>query len=300
MAESEIPENVFPTAEQDVSASELAKDTAQTRSPSYRLAYTDKDFLLRDELRPVRLQLELLKPELLQQENGIHSTIVIFGSTRIPETNAAAKRLEKAEVLAKASPSDPALARKVGIARQILAKARYYNEARELGRMITADSQQDGQCELVVITGGGNGIMEAANRGAYDAGGKSIGLNIVLPMEQCPNPYITPELSFQFHYFAVRKMHFLMRAKALVAFPGGFGTLDELFETLTLIQTKKVKPVPVLLFGSEYWQRIINFEALVDEGTIDPEDLELFQYVETAKQAWDIIQTFKLHKIESK
>ena len=291
MTESVNPENVFPTAEEDVSASELAKDTAQTRSPSYRLAYTDQDFLLRDELRPVRLQLELLKPELLQQENGIHSTIVIFGSTRIPEKDTAVKRLEKAESLAKACPSDPALARKVEIARRILTKARYYDEARELGRMITADSQRHEQCELVVITGGGNGIMEAANRGAYDAGGKSVGLNIVLPMEQCPNPYITPELSFQFHYFAVRKMHFLMRAKALVAFPGGFGTLDELFETLTLIQTKKVKPVPVLLFGKEYWQRIINFDALVDEGTIEPEDLNLIQYVETAKEAWDVIHS---------
>jgi hypothetical protein len=186
------------------------------------------------------------------------------------------------------------LARKVNIAKSILDKSRYYDEARELGRIITEQYQNNEKCELVVITGGGPGIMEAANRGAKDVNGKSIGLNIVLPMEQAPNPYVTPELSFQFHYFAVRKMHFLMRAKALVAFPGGYGTFDELFETLTLIQTKKVKPVPVLLFGKEYWQRIINFEALVDEGTIDQKDLELFQFVDTAKEAWDIINEFQV------
>jgi uncharacterized protein (TIGR00730 family) len=292
MMEPEIPKHVFPTAKEDTGAARLVPDTPQTRSQSFRLAYTDRDFLLRDELRPVRLQLELLKPELLQQENRIHSTIVIFGATRIADEKTANERLQAARTLANASPSDAALARKVEIASSVLAKSRYYEEARELGRIITADSQQNGQCELVVITGGGPGIMEAANRGADEAGGKSIGLNIVLPREQCPNPYITPELSFQFHYFAVRKMHFLMRARALVAFPGGFGTLDELFETLTLVQTKKVKPVPVLLFGREYWQRIINFEALVDEGTIDPQDLELFQYVETAQEAWKAIQTF--------
>lgn len=295
MAISDIPKKVFPTAGEDEGAARLAPDTPQTRSHSYSLAYADTDFLLRDEVRPVRLQLELLKPELLQQDNGIHSTIVIFGSTRIPDAETATERLQEAESRAMASPADPVLARKVEIARRILAKTRYYDEAQELAHMITRDSQCGGACELVVITGGGPGIMEAANRGAHDAGGKSIGLNIVLPMEQCPNPYITPELSFQFHYFAIRKMHFLMRARALVAFPGGFGTLDELFETLTLIQTKKVKPVPILLFGREYWQHIINFEALVDEGTIDQHDLDLFQYAETAKEAWDIIQAFQLH-----
>lgn len=294
MTKPKGPQQVFPTAEDDVGAAKLVPDTAQTRTPSYRLAYADTDFLLRDELRPVRLQLELLKPELLQQENGIHSTVVIFGSTRIPDTETATKRLQKSETEAAARPDNSALLRKVAIARRVLDKARYYDEARELGRMITADSRhnEDEQADLVVTTGGGPGIMEGANRGAYDAGGKSIGLNIVLPMEQSPNPYVTPELCFQFHYFAIRKMQFLMRARALVAFPGGFGTLDELFETLTLIQTKKVKPLPVLLFGREYWQRIINFEALVDEGTIDPEDLDLFQYVETAQEAWDAIRTF--------
>ncbi len=300
MTELEIPETVFPTAEEDAGAARRVADTTQTRSPAYRLAYTDKDFLLRDELRPVRLQLELLKPELLQQENGIHSTIVIFGSTRIPDEKTAIERLQQAQQQAVAKPYNPMLARKVDIARRILAKTHYYDEACKLGRIITAESKEEKRCELVVITGGGPGIMEAANRGAAEAGGKSIGLNIVLPMEQCPNPYVTPELSFQFHYFAIRKMHFLMRARALVAFPGGFGTLDELFETLTLIQTKKVKPVPVLLFGREYWQRIINFEALVDEGAIVPQDLDLFQYVETANEAWDVIQTFQLQNVESK
>jgi uncharacterized protein (TIGR00730 family) len=291
MDENELPEHVFPTAEEDIGAAKLAPDTPQTRSPSYRLAYADTDFLLKDELRPVRLQLELLKPELLQQEYGIHSTIVIFGSTRIPDVKTATKQLQKAETAAAASPADEALSRKVQIARRILDKVHYYDEAQELGRIITTESREGGGREAVVITGGGPGLMEAANRGAHEADGKSIGLNIVLPREQCPNPYITPELSFQFHYFAVRKMHFLMRARALVAFPGGFGTLDELFETLTLIQTKKVKPVPVLLFGKEYWQRIINFDALVDEGTIEPEDLDLIQYVETAKEAWDVIHS---------
>ena len=293
MNKKELPKRMFHSAEDAAVAEKLMPDTPQTLSPSYRLAYTDRDFLLRDELRPVRLQLELLKPELLQKDLGIRSTVVIFGSTRIPDKKTATKHLRKAEAEAAAKPSDSALARKVEIARRILDKVRYYVEAQELGRLITAESQRGDRCEMVVVTGGGPGIMEAANRGAYEAGGKSIGLNIVIPGEQCPNVYITPELSFQFHYFAIRKMHFLMRAKALVAFPGGFGTLDELFETLTLIQTKKIKPVPVLLFGREYWQRIINFEALVDEGAIDPQDIELFQYVETAKQAWEIIQTFQ-------
>jgi uncharacterized protein (TIGR00730 family) len=295
MHENGLPNQLFPSAEEDADAAELAPEAPQTLSPSYRLAYTDKDFLLRDELRPVRLQLELLKPELLQQDYGIQSTIVIFGSTRIPDAKKALQRLQKAERRAAACPSDPALSDEVEIARRVLAKARYYDEARELGRIITADTQQAGRRSLVVVTGGGPGLMEAANRGAHDAGGKSMGLNIVLPMEQCPNPYVTPELNFQFHYFAVRKMHFLMRARALVAFPGGFGTLDELFETLTLIQTKKIKPVPVLLFGRKYWQKIINFEALAQEGTIAAEDLKLFEYVETAQEAWSIIQTFSSH-----
>jgi uncharacterized protein (TIGR00730 family) len=294
MDENDHTEDIFPSAEEDVGTAKLVPDTIQTRSDSYRLAYTDTEFLLRDELRPVRLQLELLKPELLQQDSAIRSTIVIFGSTRIPDAKTANARLQKAETEAAASPADTELSRKVKIARSILEKTHYYEAARELGRIITSESQQGERLEMVVVTGGGPGLMEAANRGAYDAKGRSMGLNIVLPREQHPNPYITPELSFQFHYFAVRKMHFLMRAKALVAFPGGFGTLDELFETLTLIQTNKIKPVPVLLFGRKYWQRIIDFDALVEEGAIDSRDLELFQYVETAKEAWDAVQTFYL------
>ena len=292
MTETERPDTVFPSAEEEASAVAPSAETVQTRSASYRLAYADEDFLLRDELRPVRLQLELLKPELLQQDHGIHATVVVFGSTRIPDPDTAARRLAQAEARAAAQPADAALARQERIARRILEKAQYYDEARALGRLITTESGRDDMPAMAVITGGGPGLMEAANRGAYDAGGKSIGLNIVLPMEQCPNDYLTPELSFRFHYFAIRKMHFLMRARALVVFPGGFGTLDELFETLTLIQTRKVKPVPVLLFGRAYWERIVNFDALVDEGTIHPDDIDLFRYVETAAEAWAVIQSF--------
>ena len=291
MTEPEISEPVFPTAEEDAGAATLAPDTPQTRSHSYRLAYSDKDFLLRDELRPVRLQLELLKPELLQQENGVHSTIVIFGSARIPEQARAEKRLKKATRLAKENPEDQRLQRRATVAGRVLDNSRYYDEARKLGAMITQATLSSRPCEMVVITGGGPGIMEAANRGAMDAGGKSIGLNIVLPFEQSPNPYITPELCFQFHYFAIRKMHFLKRARALVACPGGFGTLDELFETLTLIQTRKIKPVPILLLGKAYWRRVINFEELVNEGTIGEEDLDLFEYVDSAEEAWQVIKT---------
>jgi uncharacterized protein (TIGR00730 family) len=285
----EFTQKVFPTAEEDASTATFVPDTPQTRSTSYCLAFTDTEFMLRDALRPVRLQLELLKPELIQQELGIESTVVIFGGSRIPDADTAAQRLAQIEADSRQEPGNPDLVRRVDIARRIVAKVRYYEEARQLAHLITTGSAPN---RLVVITGGGPGIMEAANRGAYDAGGQSIGLNIVLPHEQYPNPYLTPELSFQFHYFAIRKMHFLLRAKALVAFPGGFGTLDELFETLTLIQTGKVKAVPVLLFGKAFWSRIIDFEELVAEGTIDPDDLDLFQYVETAGQAWDAIKAF--------
>jgi uncharacterized protein (TIGR00730 family) len=287
MTTPEITESPFPTAEEDVSAANLSPDTTQTRSPSYRLAYTDDDFLLRDELRPVRLQLELLKPELLQQENGIHSTIVIFGSSRIPDKKIAAERLRKAKARAEVSPSDAVLTRRMKIAERVLDNSRYYDEARELARLITRDLSHTG---MVVITGGGPGIMEAANRGAADVEGKSIGLNIVLPFEQRPNEYITPELCFQFHYFAIRKMHFLMRARALVACPGGFGTLDELFETLTLIQTRKIRPLPVVLLGKQYWHRVINFKVMVEEGVIEEKDLTLFQFVDTAEEALHIIK----------
>jgi uncharacterized protein (TIGR00730 family) len=252
------------------------------------LAFQDEGFLLWDELRPVRVQLELLKPELIQLEQNIESTIVIFGSARIPDPETAAIRFEQAEAGAKENPGDANRAN-LEKARRDLARSKYYQEARELARLISQACQCSDKVTHVVTTGGGPGIMEAANRGAHDAGAKSIGLNIVLPFEQAPNPYITPELSFQFHYFAIRKMHFLMRAKGLVVFPGGFGTLDELFDALTLVQTKKVKPIPIILFGKEFWKRILRFDYLVEEGMISEEDMDLFFYAETAEEAWQIL-----------
>lgn len=280
---------IYPSASEDAQSAELFIATPQTLSPSYRLAYRDTDFLLRDELRPVRLQLELLKPELILQEHNIKNTIIVFGSARIPDPEVAQKQLADAETEVRKDPTNEMLARKVKIMQSITSNSRYYEEARRLSLLISHASKKSNDLNFVVITGGGHGIMEAANRGAFDADAKSIGLNIVLPFEQKPNDYITPELSFQFHYFAIRKMHFLMRAKALVVFPGGFGTLDELFETLTLIQTKKIKPMPVLIFGREFWDRIVNFNAMAEEGVISPEDLGLFQYVETAEEACEII-----------
>ena len=280
----------FISALDDVESARLQVDSPHTRSSSYRLAYQDKEFILRDELRPVRLQLELLKPELILQENHIESTVVIFGSARIPEPEVAEAQLVSAEAEYRKNKEDASLKQKVHAARRALANSKYYEEARKLGGLISTNTGKD---TLVVITGGGPGIMEAANRGAHEAGVPSIGMNIVLPFEQAPNPYITPELTFQFHYFAVRKMHLLMRARALVAFPGGFGTLDELFETLTLVQTQKVNPIPILLFGREFWERVINFNALVEEATISPKDLDLFSFVETAEEAWKIISQVK-------
>ena len=280
----------FISALDDVESARLHADSPHTRSSSYRLAYQDKEFILRDELRPVRLQLELLKPELILQENHIESTVVIFGSARIPEPEVAEAQLVSAEAEYRKNKDDASLKQKVHAARRALANSKYYEEARKLGGLISTNTGKD---TLVVITGGGPGIMEAANRGAHEAGVPSIGMNIVLPFEQAPNPYITPELTFQFHYFAVRKMHLLMRARALVAFPGGFGTLDELFETLTLVQTQKVNPIPILLFGREFWERVINFNALVEEATISPKDLDLFSFVETAEEAWKIISQVK-------
>ena len=277
---------IFPSAQEDARIAGKAAAAAHCLSSSYRLAFQDPDFLLRDELRPVRLQLELLKPELILQEHHIESTIVVFGSARIPEPQSAAEGLAAARAELQRDAASPVLQRNVRIAERRAANSRYYEEARRLGRLIAAYSDDH---RLVVMTGGGPGIMEAANRGAHDAGALSIGLNIVLPHEQMPNPYITPDLNFQFHYFAIRKMHLIMRAKALVAFPGGFGTLDELFETLTLIQTGKVRRIPVLLFGRKFWERVIQFQALVDEGTIAPQDLDLFSYVDTAEAAWERI-----------
>ncbi|MCO4847005.1 MAG: TIGR00730 family Rossman fold protein [Yoonia sp.] len=250
-------------SQQDRTEAKQVPDTPQTRAPEYRLAFADDDFLLRDDLRPVRLQLELLKPELVMDEAGIQSTIVLFGGSRIPE------------------PAKKDTARTKSLA----ALSKYYNEARKFAELMTTRSMETGGHENVIVTGGGPGVMEAGNRGAVDAGGRSIGLNIVLPHEQAPNEYVTPELCFNFHYFAIRKMHFLMRAAAIIVFPGGFGTLDETFEALTLIQTGRMERVPVLLFGEEFWRGIINWEALADAGTIAAGDLELFKFVETAEEA---------------
>jgi uncharacterized protein (TIGR00730 family) len=266
----------FPSAHDEALALKLDARYSGPES-SYRLAFADNDFLLREDLRPVRMQLELLKPELVQQEQGIESTIVIFGSARIPAPGDA----QQALAAARAGTDAAALRR----AETALAMSRYYDEARRFAAMVTTESRSH-DTPIYVVTGGGPGIMEAGNRGAHEVGGKSVGLNIVLPHEQAPNPYITPELCFQFHYFALRKMHFLMRSIALVCFPGGFGTLDELFEVMTLQQTGKVRRRPILLFGQEFWTGLLNMQQLVDAGMISPEDLGLFQYVETAEQAW--------------
>jgi len=262
------------------------------KSRAYLRAYEDLRFLKREDLRPVRLQLELLKPELLLQEQGITSTVVVFGSTRTvsrPEMTPIVAALEKK---AKTAPHNGRLRDELAVARRLLAKTRYYDEAREFARLVSTACQRDGQAEFVIVTGGGPGIMEAANRGAHDVGAKTAGLNITLPHEQYPNVYITPELCFQFHYFALRKMHFMMRAKAMVIFPGGFGTLDELFEALTLVQTGKVKSLPVILFGREWWTRVVDWEFLRDEGVIARDDLDLFRFAETAQEAWDKIQEY--------
>ncbi len=258
-------------------------------SASYIPADRDTDFLQRDELRPLRLGLELLKPELIQKEHGIRSTIVVFGSSRLQEPFLAREALAGAQAALTANPGDLTLRARVQLAERRLALSHFYDVAREFGRLVSSTCQLDGQCDYVIVTGGGPGIMEAANRGASDVAAKSIGLNITLPHEQFPNPYITPNLCFQFRYFALRKMHFLLRAKALVVFPGGFGTLDELFETLTLLQTGKVTGVTVVLMGRTFWERLISWNMLIEEGLIGTEDLSLFHFAETAQEAWDII-----------
>lgn len=258
-------------------------------SPSYRRADCDLDFLQRDEVRPSRLQLEFLKPEVLFEEQGVCDTIAVFGGTRIVEPAVARLRVEQARQALEQNPQDPTLRSRLAVTERILAKSHYYEVARELGRIVGRAGQRTSECRLIVITGGGPGLMEAANRGAYEVGAKSAGLNIALPYEQFPNPYITPELCFQFRYFGLRKMHFMMRAKALVAFPGGYGTLDELFGALCLIQTRKIKPLPVVLVGEPYWRRVFDVEFLAAEGTIDPEDTELFCFAETGEQIWKII-----------
>ncbi|GAB4352568.1 MAG: LOG family protein [Oricola sp.] len=260
---------------QDRNRARAVPNTPQTRSSVYRLAYDDQDFMCREDLRPVRLQLELLKPELLLQERGIHSTVVLFGGARIPEPGgiawAAHNETQK---------------------RNLETNARYYDEAREFARLCSKHSLSAGDGEFVVVTGGGPGVMEAGNRGAADVGAPSIGLNIVLPHEQAPNEYVTPELCFNFHYFAIRKMHFLMRAKVIAVFPGGFGTMDELFESLTLIQTGRMERVPVLLFGREFWSKVIDLDFLAEQGTISPGDAELIDHVDTAAEAWDIVRAY--------
>ncbi|WP_426163228.1 TIGR00730 family Rossman fold protein [Sandarakinorhabdus sp. DWP1-3-1] len=273
-----IPARIFPTAREEARTASTPTSAPQTEHPAYALAFQDNDFLLREDLRPVRFQLELLKAELALGEAGIDSTFVFYGSARIPAPEEAQGVLDKAK-----TPEETA------IAERLVAKAHYYNVARELARLVSLH-EQDGKRCFTVCSGGGPSIMEAANRGAFDAEAPSVGLNIVLPFEQVPNPYVTPGLSFQFHYFALRKMHFLMRAKAVAVFPGGFGTFDELFELLTLVQTGKVAPLPILLYGREFWSRVVDFDALADEGVIARSDLELFHIVETAEEGWAIVK----------
>lgn len=275
---------IFPSAKDDAKAATLSPKTPATESPSYKLAFTDNDFLLREDMRAVRLQLEWLKPDLLQDEHNVGETVVIFGSARTLDSEAAQKALSAAEqaIAQDASDSHQSALRKAQVQ---VNKSRHYEAARTIAFEI-AKRHCD---QYTIVTGGGPGIMEAANRGASEAGCKSVALNIVLPFEQRPNPYVTPELCFQFHYFALRKMHFLKRARALVACPGGFGTLDELFETLTLVQTGKVQRLPIVLLGKDYWTRLINFDLLVDEGYISPKDLDLFHIVDSADEALAIL-----------
>lgn len=257
----------FRDSNQDIAATKRLPDTPQTRAPAYRLAFADRDFMTREELRPVRLQLELLKPQMILDERGITSTVVLFGGARIPAPEA--RDTARTPILAELS--------------------QYYEEARKFAFLITQRSLQHYGRDWVICTGGGPGVMEAGNRGADEAGGQSIGLNIVLPHEQAPNPYVTPDLSFNFHYFAIRKMHFLMRARALCIFPGGFGTLDEMFEALTLIQTGRMKKIPFLLFGRDWWEKIIDWNHLAAAGVIAADDLKLFAIVETAEEALAVI-----------
>ena len=265
-------------------------------SHSYRLAELDIDFLGRGEQRPVRMQLELQKTETLLRENNIDSTVVVFGGTQIVPQDQAEARLAGAKRLLARNTDDPRARRAVERAESVLAKSRYYDDALEFGRLVSSTCQTNGQCDFVIATGGGPGIMEAANRGAFEVGAKSIGFNIELPHEQEPNPYITPELCFQFSYFALRKFHFILRAAALVVFPGGFGTLDELFNTLTLRQTGRMQELPIILYGEEYWTNLINFKAMADEGVIADEHLDLLHFAESPTEAWNIISEF--HHLE--
>lgn len=276
MSDPVPPKRVFHPAREEAETAAQATVSPQTVDPAYRLAFQDMDFLLREDLRAVRFQLELLKPELLLEEANIASTFVFYGSARIPEP-------AKADALIAAAATE----HQKLVAGRLKAKSRYYDECRKLARIASrVKPDAEGRRQFVVCSGGGPSIMEAANRGAHDEGQDTIGLNIVLPHEQAPNEYVTPELSFRFHYFALRKMHFLLRARAVAVFPGGFGTFDEAFELLTLVQTGKVKPLPILFFGRDYWNRVVNFQALVDEGVIAQADLDLFTFCETADEAW--------------
>ncbi|MCL6729894.1 TIGR00730 family Rossman fold protein [Sphingomonas hankyongi] len=277
------PKRIFPSSKVDAKAAEHVPSIPQTESPAYKLAFQDSEFLLREDLRPVRFQLELLKPELLLNEAKIASTFVFYGSARIPAP-------EAADALIAAATNDEQHA----VAERLKAKSRYYEVARALARLASraGGKDEEGNRHFVVCSGGGPSIMEAANRGAVEEGEETIGLNIVLPHEQLPNRYVTPDLSFQFHYFALRKMHFLLRARAVAVFPGGYGTFDELFELLTLIQTGKVRPLPILLFGKDFWSRMVNFQGLADEGVISPHDLDLIHWSEDAQEAWDFVTRF--------
>ncbi|HEX2802692.1 MAG TPA: LOG family protein [Sphingomicrobium sp.] len=282
MADSIPPKRIFPTSKVDAQSARHVPSIPQTESDAYKLAFQDMDFLLREDLRPVRFQLELLKPELLLQEAKIASTFVFYGSARIPHPS-------KADALVEAATNDD----QRRVAERLKAKSPYVEKARELARLASrCECDEEGMRHFVVCSGGGPSIMEGANCGAADEGKDSIGLNIVLPHEQLPNTYVTPELSFQFHYFALRKMHFLLRARAVAVFPGGFGTFDEFFELLTLIQTGKVRPLPILLFGREFWNRVVDFEALAEEGVIAPHDLDLIHWSEDPQEAWNHVVRF--------
>jgi uncharacterized protein (TIGR00730 family) len=260
--------------------------------PSYRLAYLDNDFMRREDLRPLRLELELLKPEIMMEEAGVKSTTVVFGGTQVVSKEEAEERMAAAEAAIAASPDDHEAKRGIIRAKRTLSKSQYYEDCREFARIVTDRNNKEKDGEFIIKTGGGPGIMEAGNRGAFETGGKSSALNITLPFEQTPNSYVTPGLCFQFNYFAIRKMHFLLRAKALVCFPGGFGTLDELFTTLTLRQTGRMQEIPIILYSREYWENILNFQFLADEAVISDKHLELFQYTETPEETWQVIKDF--------
>ncbi len=260
------------------------------RNPSYILPEKDSEFIATGEVRGVRLQLDYLKAEIKMEQYGIENTIVVFGSARIIEKQTAMERLRILGDMTEAKSKCLNLAEEIRITKTMVEKSRYYDEARRFGQLVGSSGKGPDDCRVTIMTGGGPGIMEAANRGAFDVGAKSIGLNIQLPHEQFPNPYITPDLCFQFHYFSMRKLHFMHRAKALVVFPGGFGTMDELFEMLTLIQTRKNPPIPIVLVCHTYWSQAVNFDFLIDEGVITPHDRELFSFAENADEAWEMVQ----------